>query len=182
MRPIFTVHAGEYLVATWVEESFPDLRIWIPSKDSGIDLLVTDDQQNKVASLQVKFSKDYLGTARQPSATPDIASGGWWTLSRKKIASSAADLWVLVLYQFQARTFDFVVISPRDLLARYEQIASRSDVIQSYFWVTKHGRCWETRGLGKADLAKVCSGEYQSEARDFSSYLNTWPFRMAKRR
>ena len=50
MRPIFTIHAGEYLVATEIEKKFRDLRVWIPSKDIGIDLLVTDERQNKVAS------------------------------------------------------------------------------------------------------------------------------------
>jgi hypothetical protein len=74
MRPIFTIHAGEYLVATEIEKKFRDLRVWIPSKDIGIDLLVTDESQNKVASLQVKFSKttsqrwgkpqDHLGLSR----------------------------------------------------------------------------------------------------------------------
>jgi hypothetical protein len=97
MRPIFTIHAGEYLVATKIEESFPGLRVWIPSKDIGVDLLVTDDEQNKIASLQVKFSKDYLATDARSVATPDIASGGWWTLKRKKILESPADLWVMVL-------------------------------------------------------------------------------------
>ena len=58
MRPIFTIHAGEYLVATEIERAFPKLQIWIPSRDTGVDLLVTDRLQTKVASLQVKFSKD----------------------------------------------------------------------------------------------------------------------------
>lgn len=176
MRPIFTIHAGEYLVATKIEESFPGLRVWIPSKDSGIDLLVTDANQNKVASLQVKFSKDYLGTVTNPSVTPDIESGGWWTLNRKKLVASPADFWVMVLYQFHTRKFDFVVIPPRDLLARYNKIAGRTEVIQSYFWVTKQRLCWETRGLGRADLDKVCSGKYKSQPRNFTHYLNVWPF------
>lgn len=76
MRPIFTIHAGEYLVATKIEESFPSLRIWIPSKDSGVDLLVTDARQDKVASLQVKFSKDYLGTVTNPSVTTVAMASG----------------------------------------------------------------------------------------------------------
>ena len=58
MRPIFTINAGEYLAATEFQKTFRDLQVWIPSKDTGIDLLVTDARQNRVASLQVKFSKD----------------------------------------------------------------------------------------------------------------------------
>ena len=176
MRPIFTIHAGEYLVGTKIEESFPNLRVWIPSRDSGVDLLVTDSHHNKVASLQVKFSKGYLGTVTKSFVTPEIESGGWWTLKRKKLQASLADLWVMVLYQFQTRKFDFVVVSPRELLSRYDRISGATEVIQSYFWVTRQGRCWETRGLGKADLERVCLGKFQSQARDFTRYLNAWPF------
>jgi hypothetical protein len=174
MRPIFTIHAGEYLVATRIEESFPHLRIWIPSSDTGIDLLVTDAHQNKVASLQVKFSKDHIGT--KEATSPEILSVGWWTLNRKKIAASTADLWVFVLYQFHTRRFDFVVISPSDLLSRFDALGVRTDTIQTYFSVTKHARCWQTRGLSKGDEVKVCSGEYENTDRDFTKNLNRWPF------
>lgn len=176
MRPLFTIHAGEYLVATRIEEDFPQLRVWIPSKDIGVDLLVTDARQNKIASLQVKFSKDYLATNPGTAITPDIASGGWWTLKRSKIANSPADIWVMVLYQFQTRKFDFVVIPPRELLSRYDAISGGVEVVQSYIWVTNQKACWEARGLGKADVKKVCAGTYQNPARDLKRYLNAWPF------
>ena len=101
MRPTFTIHAGEYLVGTKIDASFPGLRVWVPSSDTGIDLLVTDAQQEKVASLQVKFSKDYLGTSKSSAPIPSIVSGGWWKLNRSKLAASIADYWVLVLYQFR---------------------------------------------------------------------------------
>lgn len=76
MRPIFTIHAGGYLVATEIEKKFRDLRVWIPSKDIGIDLLVIDARQNKVASLQVKFSKDHHATVGRPAGPPGIESDG----------------------------------------------------------------------------------------------------------
>jgi hypothetical protein len=41
MRPIVTIHAGEYLVATEIERAFPQLQIWIPSKDTGVGSLST---------------------------------------------------------------------------------------------------------------------------------------------
>ena len=179
MRPIFTIHAGEYLVATRIEESFPELRIWIPSSDTGIDLLVTDSHQNKVASLQVKFSKDYLGTKQTSSLKSEIISGGWWTLNRRKMATSAADVWVFVLYQFHSKRFDFVVIPPGELLHRYDQIGVRTNPIQTYFSVTKRGQCWETRGLSKDESLMVNCGKYDNPNRDFTKYLNVWPFRAA---
>ena len=44
MRPIFTIHAGEYLVANYIEQHYgkaQGVRVGVPSKDDGIDLLVT---------------------------------------------------------------------------------------------------------------------------------------------
>lgn len=179
MRPIFTIHAGDYLAATEIEKRFRHLRVWIPSKDTGIDLLVTDDRQNRVASLQVKFSKDYLGSAG--STALGIASSGWWTFQRAKIATSPADFWALTLYQFQSRKFDFVIVPPQDLLARYERISPAAKAIQSYFCVTAAGRCWEVRGLGKSDMAAIRAGTYANSMRDFSAYLNAWPFKRQRK-
>jgi hypothetical protein len=177
MRPIFTVHAGEYLVACEIESLFPRHRVWVPSKDSGIDLLVTDLSCKKQASIQVKFSKDHLASGKEARATAEIKSGGWWTLNRQKLSESPADFWVLVLCEFNTRKYDYVVITPQELSQRYEAIAPGNNNIQSYFWVTRSGKCWETRGLGKSDLQAVCNGEFQSEQRDFTKFLNCWPFK-----
>lgn len=176
MRPIFTVHAGEYLVASELERRFPQHRIWIPSKDSGIDLLVTGDDCSKVASLQVKFSKDHLASGNELRATSHIRSGGWWAINRKKLKESKADYWVLVLCRFNSRKYDYVTIKPRELAARYDAIAPEVDVIQSYFWVTQADKCWETRALGKAHLGEICAETFQDEHRDFTSFLNCWPW------
>lgn len=60
MRPLFTIHAGEFIVGEHIEKNFPGLNVWIPSKDTGIDLLVTDKTNScKPISLQVKLSRDY---------------------------------------------------------------------------------------------------------------------------
>ena len=64
MKPLFTVHAGEYLVGSYIEEHYPKWDVWVPSKDTGVDLLVTDTQNARAVSLQVKFSKDFTPTHR----------------------------------------------------------------------------------------------------------------------
>lgn len=140
MRPIFTIHAGEYLVATEIERAFPHLQIWIPSKDTGVDLLVTDREQTKVASLQVKFSKDYLGSAG--------------SRLHQRWSPAVGGL-------FSAR------------------IASGQASIQSYFTVTAGKRCWETRGLDRASKAAIETGTYKNPDREFSQYLNAWPFKLS---
>lgn len=176
MRPIFTIHAGEYLVGAEIEDAFPHLRVWVPSKDKGIDLLVTDSHYRTKATLQVKFSKDHLASGKESSATWTIQSGGWWQFKRDKLASSEADYWVLVLSDIRSRKHDYVIVKPQELARRYAAIAPEGSLIQSYFWVTQAGRCWETRSLGKADRERICTGAFVHKERDFTSFLNRWPF------
>lgn len=177
MKPIFSVHAGEYLVGTHIEETYKTLNVWLPSKDTGIDLLVTDQANSKTVSLQVKFSKDFLGSSGNKlseAVATGVKSGGWWTFKPDKIRDSKADLWVLVLYRFTQRDYDFVVIEPRELLKIYQQLSRISGTIQSYVWVTAGGKCWETRGLGRQQQTAVAKDEYTDSLRNLSAYLNDW--------
>ena len=176
MRPIFTIHAGEYLVGSEIEEKYPTLRVWVPSKDTGIDLLVTSTDCKKPISLQVKFSKDFLGKSVKNVISKGVKSGGWWTFKRDKIQTSPADYWVLVLYQFQHRSYDFVVIKPSKLLSIYNALDRSKERIQSYVWVTsnKPAMCWETRGLNKLDQAEIAIGAYKNWRRNLTPYLNNW--------
>jgi hypothetical protein len=36
------IHAGEFLVGQPIESSFKDKNVWVPTRDLGIDLLVTN--------------------------------------------------------------------------------------------------------------------------------------------
>ncbi|MEJ5312661.1 MAG: hypothetical protein WHX52_23090, partial [Anaerolineae bacterium] len=105
---------------------------------------------------------NYYGRAR---------AGGWWTFKYDKIEKSQADLWVLVLYRFSHRDFDFVIIEPEQLLERYKKLGHTSGIIQSYVWVTENGQCWETRGLGKAEQEAIADGSFEAPDRDFSQFL-----------
>jgi hypothetical protein len=183
MKPIFTIHAGEYLVGSHLEEKYKGLQIWLPTSDTGIDLLVTNPKissQNSIcaASLQVKFSKDFLGNKGGKNATSSlnskIKSGGWWTFKYEKIEKSQADLWVLVLYRFSHRDYDFVIIEPSQLLDRYRELGNTSGIIQSYIWVTENSQSWETRGLGKAEQEAIARNVFKDPIRDFSPFLNNW--------
>ncbi len=173
MRPIFTVHAGEYLVAAKIEETFPLIRVWIPSKDDGIDLLVTDKNCRDSISLQIKFSKDYLGNGVKPEIATTIKSGGWWTFKREKIVKSPADYWVLVTYSFHNRDSDFIVIKPIDLIRLYDALGNQ-ERINSYVWVTNSKNCWETRGLKKDEQLLVTQDRFTDETRSLKKYLNNW--------
>jgi len=58
MRPLFTVHAGEYLVGGYIEHNFSRWNVWVPSKDTGVDLLVTDARHRKAIADQELIALD----------------------------------------------------------------------------------------------------------------------------
>lgn len=173
MKTLFTVHAGEYLVGSYIEEHFRDLSVWIPSKDTGIDFLITNKRQTRSALLQVKYSKDW-NIANEPMLITKILAAGWWSLDLKKIEASPADFWVFVLPSFLEHQTSFVIIPQKELVRRFTGIFGRKPRVDSYLWVTKRDECWETRGLKKDDTQMLAFGRYQNRDRDFSQYLNNW--------
>jgi hypothetical protein len=175
MKPLFTVHAGEYLVGSHIEIHYPSWNVWVPSKDTGIDLLVTNAKNTKAVSLQVKFSKDFIPTKQQILLQTKLIAAGWWTLQDKKINESRADLWVFVLPSFTEHQTSFIIIPPADLLRRLRQIHGKAEKrIHSYLWVTKTGYCWEARGLAKADQEMLAFDRFDGKDRDFTSFLDDW--------
>ena len=175
MRPLFTVHAGEFLVGEHIERIFPSLNVWVPAKDTGVDLLVTDVGARNAISLQVKLSRDY----RLPEATEafdrSLVAAGWLTLAHDKIEKSPAEWWVIVLVSQERKMKpQFIVIPPSDLLKRFVQIHGKSKKYHFYPWVTKTGLCLEGRGLGKPERALLADGKLELGPRDLSPLLNNW--------
>jgi len=175
MRPLFTVHAGEYLVGSHIEEHFPKLNVWIPAKDTGIDILVTDARNTRAVSLQVKFSKDFNPTHRTLMLQSKLAAAGWWTHQEKKIKDSKADFWVFVLPSFTEHRTHFIIIPPAELLRRFRAVHGKPEKrIHSYLWVTKSARCWEARGLNNADQEMLAFDRFRHPGREFTQFLDNW--------
>lgn len=186
MKPMFTVHEGEYLVGSYLEQK--GFSIWLPAKDRGIDLLVSKESPRRCVSIQVKFSKDYSRQYSTPALRNSFLCGGWWTLSPDKIRQSTADYWVFVTHTFnsyqgldaESREIEpsqFIVIRPADLALRLELIHGQTQgKIQSYFSITRNAKtCIETRGLNADLILKCASGILgEQEHRNFSQYLNNW--------
>ena len=174
MKPLFTLHAGEHLVGAYLEQTFKRANVWVPLSDTGVDLLVTDARNRAAVSLQVKFSKDFLVTHMAREFQEQLRACGWWSLNREKLARSPADYWVFVLLGFASRTRDFVVI-PRDaLLDSLSAVHGPRKIIQTYIRVTQRKRCWETRGLSRADQLQLTRGDYEHPHRDLTKWLNNW--------
>jgi hypothetical protein len=163
---------GEYLVGKALEKKY---NVWIPSRDTGIDLLVTDRNNTKLTSVQVKFSKDFSLTALKEILRPNIKGIGWWTLKRDKILLSKAEFWVFVLYSFSKKAHDFIIIKPAELLNIFEKTnRNKGNIIQCYITVTNQGFAFETRGLNGAEMQLVCDNNFTDNARDLRKYLNEW--------
>lgn len=174
MRPLFTVHAGEYLVGAHIEQRFKRLNVWVPVRDTGVDLLVSDESNRQTISLQVKFSKDFLVTHHGPEFQKALRACGWWTINRDKLAKSPADYWVFVLQGFASRSTDFVVVPHGKLLRRLEAIHGRRKLFQVYLWTTERNTCWETRGLTRSEELQIAHGSFRNPRRDLTQWLNNW--------
>jgi hypothetical protein len=174
MKPIFTIHAGEYLVGSYIEKHLRNCEVWLPSKDSGIDLLVTNIRAGKNVGIQVKFSKDFLVTNMSPLYRKGLRACGWWTLNRDKIKKSKADFWVFVLYSFDIREPQYVIIKPKKLLSLLTGIHGNTKHINMYLWVTKKNKCWETRAVGATEQHLIAEHAYKNSQRDFTKYLGSW--------
>lgn len=174
MKPLFTVHAGEYLVGSQIEKMRKDWNVWVPAKDTGIDLLVTNTSNNKAVSLQVKYSKDWTPNDGPSLVDSQLIASGWCCLQEKKIRESKADFWVFVLPSFVKKDINYVIISPTELLRRFRGIFGKAEKrFDSYLRVTKSGRCWEMRGLKIADQAMIACGQFKNSNRDFTPFLNS---------
>lgn len=190
MKPLFTIHEGEYLVGAHLEKRY-GLNVWVPTKDTGIDMLVSNETPKSCVSLQIKFSKDYSITHAKPKLQNLLLCSGWWTLNRKKIETSKADYWVLVIHSFYrgddiisrnskgADNTQYVIITPKELLSRLDDIhtdGTEKDKFQTYLNVTKNKDvCVEVRGLKADKTFSKLSGEEQIESnRDFTKFLNNW--------
>jgi hypothetical protein len=174
MKPLFTIHAGEFLVASYIEQRFKDYLVWIPSRDSGVDLLLTDMDCKKAVSIQVKFSRDFLATHMTDALRPGLKACGWFTINPQKLSQSKANFWIFVLYPFNQQEIDFVIAPPSAILKMLSSLHGKVNSIQSYIWVTKKRRCWEARGLNRQDQLLVSNNLYRNPARDLTPYLNNW--------
>lgn len=172
MKPIFTIHAGEYIVGSFLEQN--KLNVWIPSKDTGVDLLVSNKENTKTVALQVKFSRDFLVTHLDDYFQESLVGCGWWTLNKGKIQKSKADFWVFVLYSFNKKGARYLIMKPKVLLQRFKALKKSGNTLQVYFWITSKGTSWETRGLNKADQRRIADGRFRNRDRNFSKYLDNW--------
>ena len=182
MRSLFTIHAGEYLVGQYIEDNFKKLNVWIPSKDTGIDFLVTNKSNTKSISFQVKLSKDYSSSQRKNEIEQGITVGGWLTLRHDKIEQSNADYWVIAILPNERYLKPiYIVIKPKELLMKLIAVQSNgaSKTYHIYPWIKKgKGNKFEFaingRGLSKSEKVILKNNPRSIKDRDLTEFLDNW--------
>ncbi len=175
MQPLFTVHAGEWLVGNKIEHDFRSLRLWIPSKDTGVDLLVTDEKMKRSVSLQVKMSRDYSGTEAGDRLGRELVATGWTVLDPEKIKRSPADYWVFVLAPLEHGSKPhFLVVKPDVLLKNLVATFGPASRYHLYPWLLKSGLCLNGRGLKKSERDGVVDGTLKLGPRDLTDFHEAW--------
>jgi hypothetical protein len=173
MRSLFNIHAGEYLVGSKLETHERKPNVWIPSKDVGVDLLVSCKNTKNFTSIQVKFSKDYnFPHGSQDDDSKDgFVAGGWWQFKSDKIVKSTADYWVLVLYSANRKIgTHFIVLKPAVLLSRLQSLRGHDKkTLNTYLEIHGKDKCFETRQLRKSGRQRLDKIDIK---RDFTEFLD----------
>jgi len=170
MKPLFTVHEGEFLVGDYINRKLGrKFDVWVPSKDSGVDLLVTRKRrEGKAVRLQVKFSRSF--DIREELARHVVATS-WFRLEPSKVRKSLADLWVFAVLTLKHEEH-FVVIPKRELQRRIPRNpGKRWDL---YLWVYDNGSCYQVRDLNTEDKLETIHRGVRDRRRDFSEWLENW--------
>lgn len=175
MKPLFTIHEGEFLVGAYLDSKYRKLcNVWLPSKDTGIDLLVTDKNSKKNVTIQVKSSRDYYATTISKYVKFGYDLRGWYTLKREKIKNSKAKIWVFVVIGLKRNEIAYVVITPKVLLSKLMALHGKINKYQVYITTTSKGRCWLTRGVNRKTEQLISRGDYKNRVRDLTKYLKNW--------
>lgn len=185
MRPIFTIHAGEFVFGEEFAKRFKESDLWIPTKDKGIDFLVTKPNDKHPVAVQVKMSRDYRKDVAATLYDKALIAGGFFSFSKAKIAHSPADVWSLILVSRERRMAPlFINISPKHLLDRLQATYGDQDPYVLYPWVLKppatEGKqqskifCVEGWNLKKQEREDVVRGRYQLGQRDWTDHLDDW--------
>lgn len=170
MKPLFTIHEGEFLVGDRINRKFGrKYDVWVPTKDTGVDLLVTRKRaQGNAVGLQVKFSR---GFSIRAELAQHLIATSWFTLDPVKIRNSHADLWVFVILTLKHEEH-FLVIPTRELRKRIPRASGGKWNL--YLWVFDDGSCYQCRDLGRADTLDIPHRGVRDRHRDFTKWLENW--------
>jgi hypothetical protein len=177
MKPLFTVHAGEFVFAENVEKRAPHLRLWIPTKDTGVDFLVTDRDGLSSVTVQVKMSKDYRPAFAKTEFDGKLTAAGWFVFNHSALENSPASIWSLILVSHERKQKPiFLNIQPDVLLRSLIKVHGVRKSYHLYPWVLQSDMCIEGRGMTQSDKKDVLDGSFDLKNRDMTAFLENWNF------
>lgn len=160
MKSFYSINPGEFFVAEDLSDARPDLEIYFPFHDVGVDLLAVPAKgKSTPVRIQVKESRPWSGGPFAPHS--------WHTIRRKKIDD--ADIFVFVTYLPKGRhtpaTFErrHVVIPRTDLKALCRRKKISSGKFTFYF-------CF-----GSGD-GRVLDCRENPKGVDVTRYVDAWHF------
>jgi hypothetical protein len=170
MKPIFTIHEGEFLVGDYINRRFGrKFNVWVPTKDIGVDLLVTRKQSGgKPVGLQVKFSRSF---DIPEELTRHVLATSWYTLDPKKIRNSKAQVWVFVFMTLRHEKY-FVLLPTVELRRRIPP--NCRSTWNLYLWAYSDGACYQVRDLNLEGRINAVRKGVQDRRRDFSKWFENW--------
>jgi hypothetical protein len=168
MKPLFTIHAGEFLVGDYINRRLgKKFDVWVPTKDSGVDLLVTR-KDRKGGAVGLKFSRSF---GIDEAMTQHLIATSWFTLDPAGIRKSQADLWVLVILNLRHEGH-YIVIPTEELRKRIPPACKGKWNL--YLWVLKNGFSYQVRDLPKEEKLDILHCGVKDKHRDFSQWLENW--------
>lgn len=174
MKPLFTIHEGEFLVGDHISRSFGKrYDVWVPAKDDGIDLLVTHKKKKKHSnpvSIQVKHSRSFDARHSLPDEYAGSAKG-WYTLNPTKIRKSRADIWIFVILTLRQEKH-FIIMPTAVLKSRIPKRQSKSWHFYLSTW--DNGYCFNTRGMTREELLNALKNGKIDPKKDYTEYLENW--------
>ena len=170
MKPLFTIHEGEFLVGDHINRRLGrKYEVWVPTKDSGVDLLVTrKSRRGRAVGIQVKFSR---GFSIRKGMEGHLIATSWFTLNPSKVRQSKAELWVFVILTLKHQEH-FVLIPTRELKKRIPRGLTKKWNV--YLWVFNDQTCYQVRDLGREEILDIPHRGVRERRRDFSEWLEHW--------
>lgn len=170
MKPLFTIHEGEFLVGDHINRQLGHkYEVWVPTKDSGVDLLVTRKRdKGGTVKLQVKFSR---GFDIPDELTRHVLATSWYSLNPKKLRHSEADLWVFVIMTLKHERY-FVLIPTAELRKRIPK--SCGSKWNLYLAAYADGACYQVRDLNLEGQLYAVRHGVKDQSRDFSKWFENW--------
>ena len=168
MKAHYAITVGEFLVGEELQKR--KFEVWIPAKDTGVDLLAT--MGSKILRLQVKESRVWIDRNRSHTRWTS------WTMLKSadlgRAADKGVDFFVFVIHALDESGLRpkftdprYVLIPPLELDERVATYRPGTDDRSVYWTVDDHDRLWEARG----EMRNYA----QSAEREFTEFLENWP-------